>query len=458
MTAKNNGTVMKKEKEFTISEGLAYMAGAIGVQLTTVMIAQWALAFYAPAKGSGKTIFVTLGMATLMMFVGRVFDAISDPIIGLWSDRFNGKLGRRRPFIIYGSLPLTIVFILFWCPPFGANATLNFFWGLFFVTAFYWLITIVLIPYLALLPEIAQSTSGRAKLGVYFGIGMFLGFFLGVFCGALIEKIGIIPTAVIYGIVSLICFQITGWTVKERYKQEGVASTLKETFSEFKSTLKNRPFLIFLIAETIFTVGFFVIQIALPDFNQVILQKGEGNVTIMMIPFLVIGFPLLFIIEPTLKKWNKKLTYAAGLLGFTLIFPLFTVAGLFPASTHIFGMDVDMRIIIILITTGLAGFPQAIKYIVPLVIIGEVADYDEKHLTGRRREGIYSGAIGFATKSAISLSYIIRYLVYTPFGEFSVDNPTPVLLIGPVTAAICFIGFLIFLKYPTLHVVKGEEE
>ena len=105
----------------------------------------------------------------------------------------------------------------------------------------------------------------------------------------------------------------------------------------------------------------------------------------------------------------------------------------------------------------MAGAPQAIKYVMPGVMIGEIADYDEKHITGRRREAIYSGAIGFATKTAMTFSYIIRWAVYASLGGFSVDNPVPVIAMGPVVSVICLAGFFIFLKYPILHVVRGEE-
>ena len=237
--------------------------------------------------------------------------------------------------------------------------------------------------------------------------------------------------------------------VKERYEPKGevIISSLPELFSQLASTLKNYPFLIFIAAETIFTLGFFIIQIVLPDFNSVILHRGEGFVTILFIPFLLVCFPLLFVVEPSVKKWNKKVAYAGGLLGFALLFPFLGIIGILPNK--------EITVLLLLILIGIAGAPQALKYVMPGAMLGEIIDYDER-LTGRRREAIYSGAIGFATKTAMTLSYFIRWAVYTPFGRFSIDNPRPVLLIGPVTGVICLIGFFIFLRYPILHVVRGE--
>ncbi|MFC1474888.1 MFS transporter [bacterium] len=443
---------MIKKPEFTVLEGIAYLVGAIGIQLSTVMVAQWSAFYYAPAAGSeNKIFFVSVGMATAMMVIGRVFDAVSDPVVGYWSDKTRSKWGRRKPFLIIGSIIHTIVFILFWLPPVQGSSILNFFWGTFFATAYYWAITVVLVPYIALAPEIARTTEDRILLGKYTAMGMIVGLVLGNFTGAMIEMIGMKTTAIIIGLTSLVFFQFAGWAIKERYRDESeeIASSLKDVFKQMSGTLNNRPFLIFVLAETIFTLGFFVIQIMLPDFNKVILKKDEGFVTVLLLPFLAVCIPLLFVVGPIVKKWNKKITYAMGMFGFAVLFPLFGIIGALsiPLST---------KIILILIVVGVAGAPQAIKYVMPTVMIGEIADYGET-ITGHRREAIYAGAIGFGTKTAMSLSYIIRLAVYSAAGGYSVDNPKAILLIGPVVAVISMIGFFVFLaKYPVLHVVKDE--
>lgn len=455
----------KPQREFSVAEGLAYMMGAIGIQLMTVTVMQWSMYFYNPPQGSGRVIFLSLGLATAMMFVGRAFDAVSDPIVGWWSDKTKSRWGRRRPFIIFGSIPLAIIFILFWLPPVHGASIYNFIWGCFFASAFYWAITIVLVPILALHPEIAVTTVGRVKLGVYFGVGMILGLILGFLYGMLYEAIGMTTTAIIYSVAGLICFQITGWVIKERHREEDTEKkSLSDMFKDMASTLKNKPFLIFLAAETIFALAIAVIGLVLVDFNAVILKKGEGFVTILMLPYLLVCFPLLFFVEATVERWNKKIAYAAGILGFALIFPLFWVIGMLPDKSVCVipfmnpPVCADIKVVLILITIAFAAAPQAIKYVMPGPMIGEIADYDEKVFSGKRREAIYSGAVGFAIKSATTLSIFVRWAVYQPLGGYSVDNPTPVLLIGPVVAVIAFIGFLIFLKYPILHVVKGEEE
>jgi glycoside/pentoside/hexuronide:cation symporter, GPH family len=439
------------EPEFTLKEGLAYLAGAIGIQLTTTMVATWAAIFYSPPQGSHRTIYMSIGLATAMMTVGQIFNAVSAPIVGLWSDRTRGRLGRRRPFIIFGSIPLVLVFFLIWTPPDKGPSPFNFAWGLLFVILYFWAVTAVMIPYIALMPEIARTTEGRVKIGVFNALGMIIGLVLGISSGILIEAIGVKITALIFGFVSLACFQITGWVVKERFVSEIEIEkqTLKEIFAQLAGTLKNRPFMIFFLASMIFNLGFYVIQIALPDFTLVILKKNEDFVTYLFIPFLLVCLPLTFAVESIVKKWNKKLTYAAGMFGFAILFPFIGVVGLIPNPT--------LRMVLLFTIVGIAGAPQAINYVMAGAMIGEISDYDEIK-TGKRQEAVYSGAWTFGLTTSMALGYLVRWGVYAPFGKFAVHNTIPVMLIGPVTGVISLIGFLIFLKYPILHVVKGEEK
>ena len=443
-------TAGAEEKEFTFGEGLAYLIGAVGIQLTTTMVAEWTVIFYSPPHGSNRQIYIGIGLATAMMVIGMFFNAIAAPVVGFLSDRTRSRLGRRKPFIIYGSVPLVIVFFLIWTPPVRGQHIANFVWGLSFVTLYFWAITAVMIPYIALMPEIARTTEGRVRIGVFNALGMIIGLVLGITSGLLIESVGVKLTGLIFGIVSLACFQITGWTVKERFRPETArqAASLSDMFHQLRSTLDNYPFLIFVAASMIFNLGFYVIQIAIPDFTIVVLGKNEDFVTYLFIPFLLVCLPLTFVVESFVKKWNKKITYAAGMFGFAILFPLLGASGLIPNGT--------LKMILMLAVVGMAGAPQAINYVMAGAMIGEIADYDEKR-TGMRREALYSGAWTFGLTTAMGLGYLVRWAVYAPFGKFSVHNPSPVLLIGPVTGVISLIGFLVFLKYPILHVVKGEE-
>jgi Na+/melibiose symporter-like transporter len=111
----------RPDREFTHLEGFAFLLAMIAVQISSELFAQWGTYFYSPSVNTGRTIYVGIGLVFIIFFAGRVFDVITDPLIGLWSDRtkpqpgrrFPRIRGRRRPFIFWGSICLTFTAIAF---------------------------------------------------------------------------------------------------------------------------------------------------------------------------------------------------------------------------------------------------------------------------------------------------------------------------------------------------------
>ncbi|HEO70247.1 MAG TPA: hypothetical protein ENN80_03225, partial [Candidatus Hydrogenedentes bacterium] len=175
---------MTNAREYKWTEGLAICLGMIGVQLATQVIAQWGPYFYSPSQGIGRTVYVNIALVGVLFFIGTVWDAITDPLVGIWSDRTRtrpGRLrllpirGRRRPFIFWGSIGLVVTSIAFWYPPIDATSKLNFAYGAVLLCLHWGVFTITVVPLTSLGPEIARSESARVNLGVWTAVGMICG-------------------------------------------------------------------------------------------------------------------------------------------------------------------------------------------------------------------------------------------------------------------------------------------
>ncbi len=442
-------TIQKTTREkfpFTRLEGMAYFCSALGIQFVTATYFMWSQVFYHAPKDENITnqvFYTTFILASSMLLLARVTDAVSDPLVGYWSDRTRSRLGRRRPWIIYASIPACISFILFWFPPIAHSSTWNFVFGLAVSIIFWWAITMVLIPLLALTPEVGVTKEGRVEFAKYWGIGLAVGFVIANLSGFVVHAVGAKAMGVIYGAAAFACFQFAGWNIKERFDintpvEKGDGSSVAQIMSQFREAFKLHSFRVLTIAETIFSMAIFLINIVIVEYTLIVLGKDEGFVPLLLFPFILVCLGASFFIPQLAEKYGKKKLYAFGLGGFGVVFFGLGLVGILPDNIQLiaaFGI------------VTIAGLPQAVKFVLPYVLIGDIADEDSEVHRVPKREAVFAGALGFAMKMGMALSYIIRYAVYAPFGEFSKSNATPVILIGPVTGVICFVACYVFVKY-----------
>ncbi len=105
---------------------LLYGMGYLSVALTTDMTLTWLLKRYRPDPADIRwQALTTAGAFALAMIVGRVMDAVADPLVGFWSDRVQTRWGRRKPFIFIGAPFLAIMFVLIWIPPTSTISLIN---------------------------------------------------------------------------------------------------------------------------------------------------------------------------------------------------------------------------------------------------------------------------------------------------------------------------------------------
>ncbi len=117
-------------------------------------------------------------MAGIAIAISVLWDAISDPLVGAWSDRLRSRWGRRHPFMLASVVPLALSFIALFSPPALATATPGylFFWLLGSVIALRTALTFFMVPYLALGAEISRDYHERTRLAsARTNMGWFIG-------------------------------------------------------------------------------------------------------------------------------------------------------------------------------------------------------------------------------------------------------------------------------------------
>ncbi|MCU0535476.1 MAG: MFS transporter [Hydrococcus sp. Prado102] len=155
--------IAPQSEKLKFTTKLAYGAGDLGAAITANILVFYLLFFFTDVAG------LPPGLAGSILTVGKISDAINDPIVGVMSDRTRSRWGRRLPWMLFGAIPFGIIYYLQWIiPHFSDNSEINK-WGLFI---YYVLIgvlfniayTMVNLPYTALTPELTQDYNERTSL------------------------------------------------------------------------------------------------------------------------------------------------------------------------------------------------------------------------------------------------------------------------------------------------------
>ena len=160
-------------EKLSFSTKLAYGSGDFGPAVTANILVFYLLFFLTDVAG------LSAGLAGSVLMIGKIFDAINDPFVGILSDRTRTRWGRRLPWMLAGILPFVLIYLLQWTiPHFSDDLQVNQ-WGLF---AYYVVIGIIFnlfytavnLPYTALTPELTQDYNERTSLNSFrftFSIG-----------------------------------------------------------------------------------------------------------------------------------------------------------------------------------------------------------------------------------------------------------------------------------------------
>jgi len=244
------------------------------------MIGSWLLTFYTIYAGLS---LIEFGL--LLIFYG-IWNAINDPLIGYYMDKLKPKRGHRVPWIIFGTIPMTIGFMALWWVPYSDTGLVflhGFLMRFLFDTGF----TIVITAWSALYTELYEDESERASVVAIKDTIAFLSSMIGVMIPSMIAAaLGSWAIAgVIMGVTIPITMYISLLGTKER-KEFQIDEPLP-IYKAFKECLSNKPFLIGSITYAMLDFCFGFTLMILPLYAKFILNMEEG-----MEGFAMIGVAL----------------------------------------------------------------------------------------------------------------------------------------------------------------------
>lgn len=415
---------------------IAYGIGSIAFGVKDNGFGFFLLLFYSQVIG------VDARLVGLALTIALIFDAISDPIVGYWSDNLRSPWGRRHPFMYASAIPIGLTYYLLWNPPVGWTDGQLFWYLLVLAIAIRTFVTFYETPSSALAPELTGDydqrssflsyraffgwTGGNAMTVVTFAL-IFPAFVTatipnGQFNRDSYELYGIIGGALM---VAAILISSIGTHSRIPYLKSPPPKrhlTLRAIFGEMAETLANRSFGALFIAALFGAIAA-GLSAALSFYFLTYFwgfTSGQSSlITIGVFGSAIIGALMAPIVTRTMGK--KKGAIIIGLVAF--------LGAPFPVVLRLFG----------LLNDGSDPFTFWFVFITTLIDVGLIicfqiltgsmmSDLVEQSevKTGRRSEGLFISASTFIRKVVAGIGVITATMILTLAGIQAGADPSQV--------------------------------
>ncbi|MDR2525481.1 MAG: MFS transporter [Oscillospiraceae bacterium] len=387
-------TGMENTEKGALPKMIAYSSASIGVASGSKITGPYYLPFLTMTEG------ISIGSATIMLFLRSIWDAVIDPFIGFMVDRTRTKIGKHRLYVILMAIPFGVSFsLLFNSFGISAKGTAEQLWlyhcmaGLLFATV----ASVLNIAHESMLPALAKGYFERTQYNsmVYImnAVGMVPAQLLGTALVGIKSTKEFDPSmrptmlkmGLLVGLISIVPILLSGIFTKERSSKNDVLPPLDVHgfFHEFALVFRNRAFRQYFALTFLYLFGASFFGISKPFYLKEVAKRWDLNSQLALVQggFEMLMFPVNFAITKAFGKqksaWiTTPLLFLSFALGF-LIQPQAAGATLLHIVIVLFAREIFYII-------GYSGYGFTVTNIYP-----DVTDVDEM-ITGRRREATIS--------------------------------------------------------------------
>lgn len=356
----------------------------------------------------------------------RIFDSLTDPIMGFISDNTKSKWGRRRQYVFLGAITMGISFVIMWQLFRDSSIDYNFAYFLFWSIVFYLGLTIFSVPYVAMGYEMSDDFHERTSI---MAIAQWIGqwawviapwFWVIMYDTAWFETadIAVRELAIWVGLACAICAMVPAIfikgksTLEEDYSpmtMKNIGGSLIKIWDSFGEAFTSAPFrklcfatfLIFNAFNTVAAFTFFIIVYYLFNGNASaagIWPTLFGSVGALCTTFLVIP-----IVAKMSKAMGKKkaflISQSISVLGYVMLWFLFI-----PGKPYLFLIALPF------FSFGIGGL-----FTIMMSMTADVIDLDEL-TSGQRREGIFGAIYWWMVKFGFAIAGGLSGAIFSVIG------------------------------------------
>ncbi len=466
--------------KLSFREKAGYALGDAGANFVFQTLMVFQMTFYSKVFG------ISVAAASWLFLIGRLFDAITDPLMGVIADRTKSRWGRFRPWLLWSALPFALVFwAAFTTPDLGPQGKLLYAWAAYLglMTVY----TVNNVPYCALNGVMTGDVNERTSLSTYrFFAAMAVGFIVSGMTWPLVEKFGRgddakgwSVTMGIFAAITVVCFVVTFLSARERVQPDPAQqSSVKQDLAD---AFANRPWVVLFLATLAVFMMLSVRGGSLPLFTQFVVDHAALGEFMRKLGFVQsagsgpTGWQSVldsvgYLIRPDLSNvqavgfgFCNMCGSVVTILGVLLSKPLsqrFGKRGVFTVCLSLTGAATLWLFFIPGDAVGLQFFQGLVWSAtygptIPLLwsMIADAADYGE-WTTGRRATGFVFAGVVFALKAGLGVGGFIGGQVLAAHGfaegaETTAASLRGIRMTAAVYPAVCIaLAVFALLRYP----------
>ncbi|QIL91422.1 MFS transporter [Microbulbifer sp. SH-1] len=432
----------------SIREKIGYGLGDTASNIVFQVVINFLLVFYTDVFG------ISAAAAGTLLLVVRIFDGITDPLVGGMADRTRSRWGRYRPYLLLMALPYAGLAVLaFTTPDLGENGKLVYAYITY--TLLMTVYTAINIPYSALGGVITEDTTERASIQSYrFAMAMVGGALVSALTLPLVNLLGQGDKAFGYQMamavmaaIAALCFFICFWSTRERVAPDTVADSkgniAKNFAGDFFNLFRNSQWAI-IAAATFFLLVLVAMRGAVTPFYVTYYFQSESLVSMFVTLPMLAGVAGAVSTNFLTKRFCK-----ARLFNWAMIGVIVTHAALLPL-----GRD---QVYLALALAMAANFVHMIA--IPLIfsMVPDTVDWFASKGHPKKMAMAYSGhlmalKLGLAFGGA-SAGWLLGYFDYVPNAEQSERTLDGIVLIYAAGPVVCtLITMALFRNYRLTNV------
>ncbi len=436
---------MSNSKQVPWRTVFAYGAPAAGAGYMYLLLSLYVMKF------ATDILLIAPAVMGAIYSLSRVWDAISDPLVGYISDRTTTRLGRRRTWLLASALPIAAGFYLVFAPPVSLDSTGLAWWMGVSIIFFYSAMTLFFVPHLSLGAELSTDYHERSRL---FGVrhaAYIIGSILSLVSlqlliteeyteggdvRALAADLALLAVAVM---AVLVIYAVTQLRERPEFQGRMNASPIKA----FRDVWQNPHARLLIVVTFIENVGSSAIAALTLYVTHYVVGKP------LWAPLIILAYMLpssasVPLWLPLSRRFGKIRVWLFGMLLTGVSF-----GGMFLLP---FMESETTRLVWIIAMAFFAGLANGCGGTIGPSVQGDVIDYDE-HVTGERKEGAYFAAWNFVYKGALGLmllmtGFALEFSGFVPNQEQTMTVKLTMVTLYGLFPLVCYVvGAVLFSRF-----------